>query len=454
MTAAALCFAPMALAATQTYVADTVSSSPSSATCGLPTISVAETGDGFTWVDTLPPKATVTAVRLELDLNCLDDAGLGTLLNGVPGGSVPRLDAGACDCGSEGVQVIEGLASSYLPGTTNLWILPHLGRLWINPLTGTPSGYARVTVEYTTDGPLASEASVASLTTDLATAQTGINTLSTNTTGLATAAGLTTAQTGITAMEGSGFTAGTDDLHSTRAALAALSANTTGLATAAGLATAQTGITAMEGSGFTAGTDDLHSTRAALAALSTNTTGLATAAGLTSAQTAITTAVTSATAPLATAAGLATAQTAINALGTNTTGLATAAGLTSAQTAITTAVTSTTAPLATSAALAAATAAITDIEGLEHTNHLLAIQDDLSNRLSQPSLLYLPGRFGGELEVVRGVVADAIAQNVAAGLSVGKAPKYLASGDTAAAGGDYRGAWGSYQSAYQAAVGL
>src|SRR5262245_27655239 len=99
MTAAALCFAPMALAATQTYVADTVSSSPSSASCGFPTISVADTGEGFTWVDTLPPAATVTAVRLELDVNCLDDAGLGTVLNGVPGGSVPRLDAGACDCG-------------------------------------------------------------------------------------------------------------------------------------------------------------------------------------------------------------------------------------------------------------------------------------------------------------------------------------------------------------------
>ena len=55
---------------------------------------------------------------------------------------------------------------------------------------------------------------------------------------------------------------------------------------------------------------------------------------------------------------------------------------------------------------------------------------------------------------MRGVVADAIAQNLAAGLSVGKAPQYLASGDTAAARGDYRGAWGSYQSAYRTASGL
>ena len=184
-------------------------------------------------------------------------------------------------------------------------------------------------------------------------------------------AGMATA-VGLTALQGHGDSAW---------------ATATGFATSSALATAQTGIntisagvTAIQGTGFTGGTDDLHSAHALLA-------GAATGSALTTAVSTIDAHTDSAVAPLATAAALATDTAAIESaissipaapsasaistqVGTDlsgahgagawttATGFATPTNVSDAQAAINAHTDSATAPLATSSALASAMASL------------------------------------------------------------------------------------------------
>jgi hypothetical protein len=68
------------------------------------------------------------------------------------------------------------------------------------------------------------------------------------------------------------------------------------------------------------------------------------------------------------------------------------------------------------------------------------------------SIFYLPATFGGHLEFVRDIVADVVAQNQNAGITVGNASTFLSNGNQASANGQYKKAWDNYQSAYKAAV--
>jgi len=68
------------------------------------------------------------------------------------------------------------------------------------------------------------------------------------------------------------------------------------------------------------------------------------------------------------------------------------------------------------------------------------------------STYYLPEANNGHLLLVRTIVADTITKNQASGLDTNLANEYLARGDTAAAAGDYRGAWDQYKMAYAEAV--
>jgi hypothetical protein len=67
-------------------------------------------------------------------------------------------------------------------------------------------------------------------------------------------------------------------------------------------------------------------------------------------------------------------------------------------------------------------------------------------------LFEIPQSQGGFLELVRSIVVDSINKMLAAGLSVGTASKNLSNGDTARAAGDFKTAFKSYATAYQAAV--
>ena len=67
-------------------------------------------------------------------------------------------------------------------------------------------------------------------------------------------------------------------------------------------------------------------------------------------------------------------------------------------------------------------------------------------------LFEIPQSQGGFLELVRSIVVDSINKMLAAGLSVGTASKNLTNGDTARASGDFKTAFKSYATAYQAAV--
>jgi hypothetical protein len=119
------------------------------------------------------------------------------------------------------------------------------------------------------------------------------------------------------------------------------------------------------------------------------------------------------------------------------------------------------------------TAVDTDVNG-----HLNLVDSDLTTRASQIDseisafqaldlrlqieralttgqvigLFEIPQSQGGFLELVRSIVVDTINKMLAAGLSVGTASKNLTNGDTARAAGDFKTAFKSYATAYQAAV--
>jgi len=80
------------------------------------------------------------------------------------------------------------------------------------------------------------------------------------------------------------------------------------------------------------------------------------------------------------------------------------------------------------------------------------IEQQMKSSDSPLSMLYLPESFGGLLEVVREIVANALEQNQAAGYPVGPAWDFLARGDAARAAFDYRMAYAWYQHAYRRAT--
>jgi hypothetical protein len=67
-------------------------------------------------------------------------------------------------------------------------------------------------------------------------------------------------------------------------------------------------------------------------------------------------------------------------------------------------------------------------------------------------LFEVPTAQGGYLDLVRSIVVDTINKVLASGGTVGTASKSLTSGDTAKAAGQFKSAYSSYMSAYQAAV--
>jgi hypothetical protein len=69
------------------------------------------------------------------------------------------------------------------------------------------------------------------------------------------------------------------------------------------------------------------------------------------------------------------------------------------------------------------------------------------------SYLYLPQANGGQLELVEEIVGETIADNQAAGLSIGSAQKDEANALQAAGQGRYRHAFQLFARAYRAAPG-
>lgn len=68
------------------------------------------------------------------------------------------------------------------------------------------------------------------------------------------------------------------------------------------------------------------------------------------------------------------------------------------------------------------------------------------------ALFELPTSQGGQLDLVRSIVVDTINKVLASGGTVGTASKSLTTGDTAKAAGQFKSAYSSYMSAYQAAA--
>ena len=119
------------------------------------------------------------------------------------------------------------------------------------------------------------------------------------------------------------------------------------------------------------------------------------------------------------------------------------------------------------------TAVHTDLNG-----HLNLVDTDLTNRATQIDdeistfqtlnlrlqieqalaagqqigLFEMPTSQGGYLELVRSIVVDTINKVLASGLTVGTASKSLTTGDAAKAAGQFKSAYRSYASAYQAAA--
>lgn len=83
----------------------------------------------------------------------------------------------------------------------------------------------------------------------------------------------------------------------------------------------------------------------------------------------------------------------------------------------------------------------------------LQIEADLSESGDPVALFEIPAAQNGYLELAREIVADTIAKMTAAGQDVGKAAKYLAEGDAAAAAGKYKAAYSKYGKAYREAAG-
>jgi hypothetical protein len=83
----------------------------------------------------------------------------------------------------------------------------------------------------------------------------------------------------------------------------------------------------------------------------------------------------------------------------------------------------------------------------------MQIEADLSDPGNHPVALFgVPASAGGYLGVTREIVVDIIAKMTATGQGVGNAQAFLASGDAAAAAGDYKGAYTEYGKAYRAAA--
>jgi len=83
----------------------------------------------------------------------------------------------------------------------------------------------------------------------------------------------------------------------------------------------------------------------------------------------------------------------------------------------------------------------------------LRLKIELALSTGQPiGLFEVPASQGGYLELVRSIVVDTINKILASGLSVGTASKSLTTGDAAKAAGQFKSAYRSYASAYQAAV--
>ncbi len=187
------------------------------------------------------------------------------IVAGTGAGQAPRVIT-AYDGGTKVATVATAWATT--PNNTSVYLLLPVGRsITVSNLDKTGYGLAAGAVTSSViatdaiDASQVSAAAVAKITSGLATgtnvtdAQTAINAHTDSATAsLASSSALATAQAGITAIQGVGFTAGTDDLHAAHALLA-------GTATASSLATAQADLTSIKGSGFTTG-DDLHSIRA------------------------------------------------------------------------------------------------------------------------------------------------------------------------------------------------
>jgi hypothetical protein len=67
-------------------------------------------------------------------------------------------------------------------------------------------------------------------------------------------------------------------------------------------------------------------------------------------------------------------------------------------------------------------------------------------------LFEVPAVQGGYLETVRAIVVDTINKVLASGGTVGNASRYLSSGDTAKAAGQFKSAYSDYASAYESAI--
>jgi hypothetical protein len=82
----------------------------------------------------------------------------------------------------------------------------------------------------------------------------------------------------------------------------------------------------------------------------------------------------------------------------------------------------------------------------------LMVEENLGNTLAPMGLFALPASQGGYLENVRAIVADTIANMVAAGQNVGTANTSLLAGDTNYNAGRFKQAYKTYQTAYNLAV--
>lgn len=73
----------------------------------------------------------------------------------------------------------------------------------------------------------------------------------------------------------------------------------------------------------------------------------------------------------------------------------------------------------------------------------------LATNIGRVVLFYTPPSLGGQLEVVRAVVAEAVAMAQQVGVNTQRAAPRLATGDTALGAGRYVDAYDAFRAAYQ-----
>ena len=94
-----------------------------------------------------------------------------------------------------------------------------------------------------------------------------------------------------------------------------------------------------------------------------------------------------------------------------------------------------------------------DRQEFQSLNVRISIEQQLgSSQNDRISLFQLPEAFGGKLEEVREVVAEAILMNDDAGQDIGQALTFFAQGDTHFNNQQYSDAFVSYREAYRAAA--